>query len=185
MVSQKLMVILGLRAGDIPYVLLFCYPRLTSVDDGSLKLLNRSSFRKSLMVLHTADSVYVWAADEAAFQREIGLCVTQHGLTELDLMKGPKAEAVRGIVRAAWELSLGYLIVLPLIGLDAVAPFLADEKATDRCRFPVWVRRRTAELVLSQKIRLNHLCHAPRLTLTFPAVQKLPAGGVSRWVGAA
>jgi hypothetical protein len=88
------------------------------------------------------DALYVWATDIPRLESEIGPCLTPQGVIDLDLMKGCKAEAVREIVRAAWELSLQYLIVLPLVGMEQVAPFLVDEKATDRCRFPVWVRHK-------------------------------------------
>jgi hypothetical protein len=136
-VDQKLCQIIQLRSYGIVSVLLFCYPRLTSVEDGSLKLLNRASFGESLMVLHTTDSVYIWASSEEKLQNETGMA--GQGVIDIELIHGAKADEIRRIVRSAWELSLQYLIVLPLVGPESVLPFLVDEKGTDEYPFRTWM----------------------------------------------
>jgi hypothetical protein len=137
-VERKVVQILQLRVAGIVDALLFCYPRVVAVADGSLRLLNSASFGEEMLVIHMIDAVYVWALTEEMLLDELGPALSPDGIINIDMLEGPNADALRGIVKGAWELSLCYLIVLPLFGEDAVRPFLVEETRGDVPLFSIW-----------------------------------------------
>jgi hypothetical protein len=126
--DKKLATIMSLRSAGIVETLLYCCPRLISIDTGALKPLQERAFRRSMMVLHTVDSIYIWGPSELVLMQEVGDGITAQGFVDVELLSGPKADSIRGIVKHCWELSLRYLHVFPLFGMEVIKQlFLMDE----------------------------------------------------------
>jgi hypothetical protein len=136
--DAKLAQVMQLRSGSVMDALLFCYPRVICVDDGSLKLTSKASFGDGLMVVHMIDTIYIWAPTEEMLAEEIANAVSPQGVIDMDMLAGPRADALRAIVAAEWELSLCYLIVMPLAGREAVEGFCVEETQGDVPTFANW-----------------------------------------------
>jgi hypothetical protein len=122
-VDKKLATIMSLRSAGIAETLLYCCPRLISIDKGSLKPLREAAFGKAMMILHTADAVFLWAASDKIFGDEVAGAVTPQGFVDVDRLVGARADAIRGIVKNCWELSLRYLVVFPVVGVEGMRRF--------------------------------------------------------------
>jgi hypothetical protein len=102
------------------------------------------------MILHTIDLLYLWAPNQNQNQMkgEIRGAVTSQGIVDIDLLSGPNCEAIRGIVKSSRELSLRYLLLVPLTGTAAVQKFLVKDVVGEQAVYSIWVRQ--AKLCLGE-----------------------------------
>jgi hypothetical protein len=136
--EAKLARMMQLRSATVIDILLYCYPRIISVDDGNLKLLCKASFGEALLVIHTIDAVFVWAPNEQMLLEEVGGAASSQGVIDLDLLEGQKADQIRMIVRGEWELSCSYVIVLPIFGEEPIKKYCVEENRGDVSAFSIW-----------------------------------------------
>jgi hypothetical protein len=63
--------------------------------------------------LHTWQYVFIWAKLESDLLAEIGSGIGADGVVDVEKIDGGSAQAIREIVKEAWEISARYLIVRP------------------------------------------------------------------------
>jgi hypothetical protein len=139
--NRKMQIAIQLRAIGVVDTLLFCYPRLVSVADRQIRTLVSSSFAGGLLVLHTWQYVFIWAKLESDLLAEIGSGIGGDGVVDVERIDGRSAQAIREIVREAWEISARYLIVRPLVGDEAVRGYLVEDKIGEQFCYSAWLHQ--------------------------------------------
>jgi hypothetical protein len=92
---------------------------------------------------------------------EVGEAMSPQGFLDVEKLAGPKADLIRGIVKHCWELSLRYLHVFPIVGIEAVRKFLVMEREKPPMGQPVrqrpaQIRAATVSRPVSEMGRLLH-----------------------------
>jgi hypothetical protein len=130
--DEKLVQVMAFRSAGITEILMYCYPRLIAISDLCLKPLKKSSFQQSLMILHCSDAIYLWGLDEDRLVGEVDGAIRADGTVDTDLLAGPNADPIRAIITREWELSLRYLHVFPVTGIESVQRFFVRELGKPR-----------------------------------------------------
>lgn len=122
-VDGRMLQVIGLRVINVKNLILYLYPRMFSVDTGTILPLTGESFAHGTVFLfHTISKIYIWVSDQV----DPNFLINAFGCQTLDQLPttfppnnpqyqpnpaSPEYQKLQNIIQGCWELSGMYLLV--------------------------------------------------------------------------